>query len=179
MEEARRGLQLAELLLSITDRLEHVAPAPQQQPAMALAGAASPSSGGLSSPGSARTARNRRTTRSAAAAAAAAAATAAAAAPDESPLPSSAAAYVAAMKPLVLDTAPLAARHKFAAEAARDPMGLKARVQRVTSEMAGAQVPAAAHGHTCPPNTAQHRTAQDNTRLLAPDPAHPLLLHRG
>jgi hypothetical protein len=39
---------------------------------------------------------------------------------------------------LQLDSAALSARHKYREEAAKDPMGLKARVQKVTSEMAGA-----------------------------------------
>jgi hypothetical protein len=39
--------------------------------------------------------------------------------------------------PLQLDSAPLSSRHKYREEAAKDPMGLKARVQKVTSEMAG------------------------------------------
>lgn len=40
---------------------------------------------------------------------------------------------------LQLDSAPLASRHKFRDEASKDPTGLKARVQKVTSEMAGAR----------------------------------------
>lgn len=37
-----------------------------------------------------------------------------------------------------LDNAKISNRHKFGSEAARDPMGLKQRMQKVTSEMAGA-----------------------------------------
>lgn len=40
---------------------------------------------------------------------------------------------------LQLDSAKVASRHRFRDEAAKDPMGLKARVQKVTSEMAGDQ----------------------------------------
>jgi hypothetical protein len=38
---------------------------------------------------------------------------------------------------LQLDTADIATFHKFKVEAASDPTGLKARVQKVTSEIAG------------------------------------------
>lgn len=47
------------------------------------------------------------------------------------------AACVCCTLPLQLDTANIATFHKFKSDAENDPTGLKARVQRVTSEIAG------------------------------------------
>ncbi|WIA29416.1 hypothetical protein OEZ86_011919 [Tetradesmus obliquus] len=140
LAEAKRSMEIADQLLSITTKLQHLTTAEEVAAAAAAAGDAG-GSGAAAAAAAQRGGRTRRATRSSAAAAVAAAeapqqqqGAAPAGAGGSS---SSSAAYEAALKGLVLDGAPLASRHKFRDEASKDPTGLKARVQKVTSEMAG------------------------------------------
>eukprot|EP00879_Flechtneria_rotunda_P016458 GHRR01017222.1.p1 GENE.GHRR01017222.1~~GHRR01017222.1.p1 ORF type:complete len:365 (+),score=136.09 GHRR01017222.1:31-1125(+) len=129
LQEAKRSMAIADLVLLVNSKLQHLTIA--EDAGAAAAAAAAGSNQATAAAANQRGVRTRRATRSSAAAAAV---NDAAIFEQAAPLFET---YEQALRPCVLDSAPIAGRHKFSAEASKDPMGLKARVQRVASEMAG------------------------------------------